>query len=167
MTNFKWLSSARLDQSYCQSNQSNSLQFDTSFDDAATSDRAVVCSRINKLNPGSLEYRGDHLYEAQYALLQKTWFASSAGRKKVLVVIRHLSDEKEVKFDRDDRTTSFWTGSPDEPVVFVVAVGSVQAYTAEVDVLLRLAGSPSRLVTKIVIVIVIYIMRSSQMTKLV
>ena len=70
---------------------------------------------------------------------------SEPDRKRVMVVLKHLDDETELDFSAGDMTRSYWTGSVDEPDVFVVAIGNNAKYTAQLDRLLRLAGSPSRL----------------------
>ena len=70
---------------------------------------------------------------------------SGLDRKRVMVVLKHLDDETELDYSEGDMTRSYWTGKVDEPDVFVVAIGNNAKYTAQLDRLLRLAGSPSRL----------------------
>ena len=70
---------------------------------------------------------------------------SEPDRKRVMVVLKHLDDEPELDFSAGDMTRTYWTGSVDEPDVFVVAIGNNAKYTAQHDRLRRLAGSLSRL----------------------
>ena len=71
---------------------------------------------------------------------------SGSDRKRVMVILKHLDDETELDFSKGDMTRPYWTGSVDEPDVFVVAIGNNAKYTEQLDRLLRLAGTPSRLV---------------------
>ena len=49
---------------------------------------------------------------------------SEPDRKRVMVVLKHLDDEPELDFSAGDMTRTYWTGSVDEPDVFVVAIGN-------------------------------------------
>ena len=71
---------------------------------------------------------------------------TDADRKRVMVILKHLDDETEIDLSAGDMTRPYWTGSVDEPDVFVVAIGNNAKYTEQLDRLLRLAGTPSRLV---------------------
>ena len=91
--------------------------------------------------------RGEHLFEGFYPVLTPIMFEESGSdRKRVMVILKHLDDETELDFSKGDMTRPYWTGSVDEPDVFVVAIGNNAKYTEQLDRLLRLAGTPSRLV---------------------
>ena len=67
--------------------------------------------------------RGEHLFEGFYPVLTPIMFEDSEpDRKRVMVVLKHLDDETELDFSAGDMTSSYWTGSVDEPDVFVVVI---------------------------------------------
>ena len=86
------------------------------------------------------------MFEGFYPVLAPIMFeGSDLDRRRVMIVLKHLEDEVELDVSAGDVSRSYWTGSVEEPDVFVVAIGNNAKYTAQLDRLLRLAGSPSRL----------------------
>ena len=119
-----------------------------SFDDAMSSDKLELCHFVHKLRPSrDKKYRGDHFFEGLYPVMAPIYFGEQEDpeRKRVMVIIKHLTEDAELEFSETERSKSYWSGNLDEPEVFVVAVGHQHVYTAQIDRLLRLAGSPSRL----------------------
>jgi hypothetical protein len=110
------------------------------FTEPETQDK--ICKRIETLNSGSLKYRGYHFYEGFYPEAAERWFKDSVGRNKAIVIVKHLTDnEPETVIDK---TQIYWEGSPDEPVVFVVAIGTSNYMTKSIEKLFKLAGHPDR-----------------------
>ena len=125
------------------------------FDESRSSNRGELCQFTNsfkgkrKSPSHNKEYRGDHFFEGMYPIMSELYFDSTpSDRKRVMIIIKHLTDNVELKYSDSDRSSSYWQGHPAEPDVFVIAVGDPQnkvKYSPQLDRLLRLAGSPSRL----------------------
>ena len=126
------------------SHQKQSMTRD--FYEEQSSSKVDLCHFVHGLKPRDRTYRGGHFFEGLYPVMAPIYFSETGPeRKRVMVIVKHLTDDTELDYTEYDRSASYWSGDLEEPEVFVVAVGQQTQYTAQIDRLLRVAGSPSRL----------------------